>query len=46
MIQLKSYALNQPLNIYVPEKEYNEYEGALKLILSKWMEAEWGKCNG
>ena len=32
MIQLKSY---------VPEREYYEYEGALKFILSKWMEAEW-----
>ena len=41
MIQLKSYVLNQPLNIYVPEREYYEYDGALKLILSKWMEAEW-----
>lgn len=37
----KSYVLNQPFNIYVPEREYNEYEGALKFILSKWMEAEW-----
>ena len=37
----KSYVLNQPFKIYVPEKEYNEYEGALKFILSKWMEAEW-----
>ena len=42
----KSYVLNQPFNIYVPESEYNEYEGALKFILSKWMEAEWIKCNG
>ena len=42
----KSYVLNQPFNIYVPEREYNEYEGALKFILSKWMEAEWRKCNG
>ncbi len=37
----KGYVLNQPFNIYVPEREYNEYEGALKFILSKWMEAEW-----
>ena len=37
----KSYVLNLPFNIYVPEKEYNEYEGALKFILSKWTEAEW-----
>ena len=37
----KNYVLNQPFNIYVPEKEYYEYEGALKFILSKWMEAEW-----
>ena len=37
----KSYVLNQPFNIYVPESEYYEYEGALKFILSKWMEAEW-----
>ena len=37
----KSYVLNQPFNIYVPEREYNEYEGTLKFILSKWMEAEW-----
>ena len=37
----KSYVLNQPFNIYVPEREYYEYEGALKFILSKWMEAEW-----
>ena len=42
----KSYVLNQPFNIYIPESEYYEYEGALKFILSKWMEAEWGKCNG
>ena len=42
----KSYVLNQPFNIYVPECEYYEYEGALKFILSKWMEAEWGKCDG
>ena len=27
--------------IYIPESEYYEYEGALKFILSKWMEAEW-----
>ena len=37
----KSYVLNQPFNIYVPEREYYEYEGVLKFILSKWMEAEW-----
>ena len=37
----KDYILNQPFNIYVPESEYDEYEGALKFILSKWMEAEW-----
>ena len=37
----KSYVLNQPFNIYVPEREYYEYEGALKFILSKWMDAEW-----
>lgn len=37
----KDYVLNQPLNIYVPEREYYEYEGALKFILSKWMEADW-----
>ena len=37
----KSYVLNQPFNIYIPESEYREYEGALKFILSKWMEAEW-----
>ena len=37
----KSYVLNQPFNIYIPESEYYEYEGALKFILSKWMEAEW-----
>ena len=42
----KSYVLNQPFNIYVPESEYDKYEGALKFILSKWMEAEWIKCNG
>ena len=41
----KSYVLNQPFNIYVPESEYNEYEGALKFILSKWMEAEWKNCD-
>ena len=39
----KSYVLNQPFNIYVPEKEYYKYEGALKFILSKWMESEWEK---
>ena len=37
----KDYILNQPFNIYVPESEYDNYEVALKLILSKWMEAEW-----
>lgn len=42
----KDYILNQPFNIYVPGSEYYEYEGALKFILSKWMEAEWMKCNG
>ena len=36
----KDYVLNQPFNIYVPEREYYEYEGALKFILSKLMEAE------
>ncbi len=39
----KSYVLNQPFKIYVPESEYYEYEGVLKFILSKWMEAEWTK---
>ena len=39
----KDYVLNQPLKIYVPKSEYDEYEGALKFILSKWMEAEWDK---
>ena len=39
----KDYVLKQPFNIYVPEREYYEYEGALKFILSKWMEAEWEK---
>ena len=39
----KNYVLSQPFNIYVPEREYYEYEGALKFILSKWMEAEWDK---
>ena len=34
----KSYVLNQPFNIYIPESEYCEYEGALKFILSKWEE--------
>ena len=37
----KDYILNQPFNIYVTEREYDEYEGVLKFILSKWMEAEW-----
>ena len=47
MIQLKSYALNQPLNIYVPEKEYYEYEGALKFIaMISFINAEWVECNG
>ena len=32
--------IRQPFNIYVPEREYYEYEGALKFILSKLMEAE------
>lgn len=36
-----SYVLNQPFTIYVPKDEYDKYEGALKFILSKWMEAEW-----
>ena len=34
----KDYILNQPFNIYIPEREYYEYEGALKFILSKWEE--------
>ena len=33
--------VRQPFSIYIPESEYYEYEGALKFILSKWMEAEW-----
>ena len=37
----KSYALNQPLNIYVPEREYDNYEVALKLILNSFTNAEW-----
>ena len=41
----KSYVLNQPFKIYVPESEYYEYEGALKFILSKWLEAEWENCD-
>ena len=41
----KSYVLNQPFKIYVPESEYYEYEGALKFILSKWMEADWKNCD-
>ena len=41
----KSYVLNQPFNIYVPESEYDKYEGALKFILSKWMEADWKNCD-
>ena len=45
MIQLKSYVLNQPLKIYVPEREYYEYEGALKLILNSFINAEWGELK-
>ena len=41
----KSYVLNQPFNIYVPESEYDKYEGTLKFILSKWIEAEWKNCD-
>lgn len=37
----KSYVLNQPFNIYVPEREYYEYEGALKFILSRWWKQLW-----
>ena len=37
----KSYVLNQPFNIYVPEREYYEYEGALKFILSSPIDSEW-----
>ena len=37
----KSYVLNQPLKIYVPVEDYDNYEVALKLILSEWVEAEW-----
>ena len=37
----KSYVLNQPLKIYVPEREYYEYEGALKFILNSFINAEW-----
>ena len=36
-----NYILRKPFNIYVPESEYDKYEGTLKFILSKWMEAEW-----
>ena len=37
----KSYVLNQPFNIYVPESEYYEYEGALKFILNSFIDTEW-----
>lgn len=37
----KDYVLKQPFNIYVPESEYDKYEGTLKFILSKWMESDW-----
>ena len=43
MIQLKSYALNQPLNIYLPVEDYDNYEVALKLILNGFINAEWGE---
>ena len=41
----KDYILNQPFNIYVTESEYDEYEGVLKFILSKLMEADWKNCD-
>ena len=41
-----NYILRKPFNIYVPESEYDKYEGTLKFILSKWIEAEWVKYNG
>ena len=36
-----SYVLKQPFKIYVPKDEYDKYEGALKFILSEWIEAAW-----
>ena len=40
-VSSRSFLLNPPLDIYVPVEDYDNYEGALKFILSKWMEAEW-----
>ena len=44
-VSSRSFLLNPPLDIYVPVEDYDNYEVALKLILSKWMEAEWNNCD-
>ena len=37
----RSFLLDPPLDIYVPVEDYDNYEVALKLILSSFIDAEW-----
>ena len=37
----RSFLLDQPLDIYVPVEDYENYEVALKLILNSFIDAEW-----
>ena len=40
-VSSRSFLLNPPLGIYVPVEDYDNYEGALKLILNSFINAEW-----
>ena len=40
-VSSRSFLLNQPLDIYVPVEDYDNYEVALKLILNSFINAEW-----
>ena len=40
-VSSRSFLLNQPLGIYVPVEDYDNYEVALKLILNSFINAEW-----
>ena len=40
-VSSRSFLLNPPLDIYVPVEDYDNYEGALKLILNSFINAEW-----
>ena len=41
----KELCIKPTSHIYVPVEDYDNYEGVLKFILSKWMEAEWKNCD-